>query len=66
MTFDDSCERLGALDGLEGFRPHGRSHYLRIMAPVSVGSRLIPAWVYVVGDEGCSRLAPYPVTCWKG
>lgn len=48
LSFDDPEARLPAIDGLEGFRPGGRSLYRRVLVPVLVGGEREVAWVYIV------------------
>jgi len=71
MTFPDIKETLRALDYLEGYRPGGRSHYLRIKKPVTIISsmRTVSAWVYVYPDERLEeieRIGKFiPNGCWR-
>ncbi len=47
MTFDDPEERLPRLDRLEGFHPDGPSLYSRVLVPVFVEGKEVPAWAYL-------------------
>jgi len=53
MTFPDIEKTIEAMDYLEGYRPAGRCHYLRIAKPVSILSKNMTAlaWVYVYPEE---------------
>lgn len=63
MSFDDSEERLPALDSLEGFRPGEKSCYGRVLGPATVAETgaIVPAWVYVVESASGVYL---PGGCW--
>ena len=53
MTFSDIESKKERLDYLEGYRPDGHSHYLRIQKKVTVlaTQRKVPAWAYVYPVE---------------
>ncbi|MBA3475066.1 MAG: gamma-glutamylcyclotransferase [Rubrobacter sp.] len=63
MSFDDSEERLPALDGLEGFRPGGKSFYGRVLVPATLAETgaIVPVWIYVVESASGVYL---PGGCW--
>ncbi|HOC94199.1 MAG TPA: gamma-glutamylcyclotransferase [bacterium] len=49
MTFPDFQETLNRLDYLEGYRPSGTSHYVRVSKSVTILSKreITTAWVYI-------------------
>ncbi len=49
--FGDPASRLPALDAFEGFRPGGRSLYLRVLVPALTASGMVPAWAYAMPEE---------------
>jgi gamma-glutamylcyclotransferase (GGCT)/AIG2-like uncharacterized protein YtfP len=53
MTFTDIKRTLERLDMLEGYRPNGDSHYIRISKPVTIlkEGRTTTAWVYVYPES---------------
>jgi len=53
MTFPDIRETLKRMDFLEGYKPSGPSHYVRISKTVSILSKRInvSAWVYIYPKE---------------
>lgn len=51
MTFDDPIARLRAIDRLEGFHPGRFCLYYRVLVPVNVKERVLPAWLYVVSEH---------------
>jgi len=71
MTFPDIKETLRALDHLEGYRPGGHSHYLRIKKPVTIIStgRTEIAWCYVYPENCLGEIKQIgefiPGGCWR-
>jgi len=53
MTFPDIEKTIEAMDYLEGYRPTGRCHYLRIAKQVTIRSKnkTVLAWVYVYPQD---------------
>ncbi len=53
ITFPDINKTIEAMDYLEGYRPGGRCHYLRIAKRVTILStnKTALAWVYVYPEE---------------
>lgn len=49
MTFPDIKNTLARLDRLEGYRPGGTSHYVRIKKEISIlcDEKQVVAWAYV-------------------
>lgn len=60
FAFDDSVQRIPAIDQLEGFRPGEASMYRRVLTPVFTEDGVAAAWVYVTDSEqflrSCRRL----------
>jgi gamma-glutamylcyclotransferase (GGCT)/AIG2-like uncharacterized protein YtfP len=53
MTFPDIKDTLKRLDYLEGYRPNGDSHYVRISKPITIlkDVKTTSAWVYVYPEK---------------
>lgn len=52
MTFPDIEKTLARLDRLEGYRPGGESHYIRVERIVTVlNGKIAQAWIYVYPKE---------------
>jgi len=64
MTFSDPGINLPPIDRLEGFNPHGRSMYDRVLSVVKSKSSLHTCWIYF-GVEGILRSSQrLPDGCW--
>ncbi len=68
MTFPDIKKTLEHLDRLEGYRPGGESHYIRIEKTVTIQNNraVIPAWVYVYPKDSLRPdFIPVPTGKWR-
>jgi len=71
MTFPDIEKTLETLDHLEGYHPHGRCHYLRIVKRITLltEDRTVPSWVYVYPESRLreiQRVGTFiPHGCWR-
>jgi gamma-glutamylcyclotransferase (GGCT)/AIG2-like uncharacterized protein YtfP len=71
MTFPDIGKTLRELDYLEGYRPGGNSHYIRIQKDVTIltDNRVVTAWVYVYPLERLCEMNILGIIvqsgCWK-
>lgn len=50
----DTAEKLRQLDCVEGYRPDGNGHYIRIRKEVTIpaDNRVVHAWVYLYPEDG--------------
>jgi len=71
MSFQDIEDTLRRLERLEGYRPEGECHYLRIQKSATLLSEniKIPVWVYVYPHSRLSEipsdLKPIVNGCWR-
>ena len=66
MTFSDPLMDLPPIDRLEGFNPHGRSMYDRVLTAAESKGVLRTCWIYFGREDilrGGQRL---PDGCWNG
>ncbi len=71
MTFPNIEKTIKEMDHLEGYRPHGQCHYIRIAKRVTSLSDgiTVPAWAYVYPEDRLREIrrvgAFIPHGCWR-
>jgi len=66
MTFNDPSMDLPPLDRLEGFNPHGKGMYDRILAAIESNGCLHTCWLYVGHEDILRGGLRLPDGCWAG
>lgn len=66
MTFNEPGINLPPIDRLEGFNPHGRSMYDRVLSVVKSKSSLHTCWIYFGLEDILRSSQRLPDGCWDG